>query len=204
MTVARIEAVVPAAGWGARFRGIKPLMPRGKGTALGEVVHRLHEAGIETVHVIVGHHAAAVAAEARRVGATPIENPSFGRGLASSLHVGLDAVSQDAAGILIHLADMPDVDPTTLRAVIAAADAGASIVRPTYDGRPGFPVYFAARHRAELKTSLRGDRGARDYIAEHRQELVTVDVEDAGCVTDIDRQETGSEDGARGTFVHSA
>jgi molybdenum cofactor cytidylyltransferase len=47
-------------------------------------------------------------------------------------------------------------------------------------------VGFAARWRTEL-LALTGDRGARDVLAAHPDELVLLPTDDAGVLRDVDR-----------------
>lgn len=86
-------------------------------------------------------------------------------------------------GWLVALGDMPFVDVSTLRALVSAIDDGAGIAAPTFDGRRGNPVAFAARHGAAL-LALDGDEGARRLLGSHP--VTTVAVLDPGILRDID------------------
>ncbi|UCF10637.1 MAG: nucleotidyltransferase family protein [Candidatus Bipolaricaulota bacterium] len=199
-----VDAIVPAAGLGSRFGGIKPLMRCDGETAVARVVDALRAAGVDRVLVVVGHHATEVADAAQRAGAEVVANPDYECGLASSLVAGLRAAKDARDGILVLHADMPHVREETIRAVLDAGRRGASIARPVVDGRPGFPVFFADDHREALIGELHGDTGAREYIARHQEALVSIDVDDAGSVADVDVQETGSEGSTRGKIVRTA
>jgi nicotine blue oxidoreductase len=201
-----VDAVILAAGLGTRYGcGPKPLMSAGNGTVLARTIRVLREGGAKRVLVVVGHEADQVAAEARRAGAEPIENPAYRTGLASSLAAGIDHVANDVDGFLVAPADLPGLPVTAVRAVLRAANRGASIARPVVRGQPGFPVYLRVAHRASLRASLRGDRGARDYIRRHADELVALALDEEGCVADTDRppQRPPGKEGERGVDVRS-
>lgn len=88
----------------------------------------------------------------------------------------------DADGWLILPADLPLVQPETLRRV-AEAPVQHAVVRPVYQGRHGHPVRFA-RSCLPALLELKGNHGAAPIVrALGAMELI---VDDAGCVTDID------------------
>ena len=155
---ARIVGVLLAAGRGERFGGHKLLAPLPDGTAVAVAAARnLDDALPDSVAVL-------------RPGT------SLARGIAAS----------DADGWVIALADMPAIQPATVKAVAAALAAGAPLVAPVYRGQRGHPIGFARRFRDAL-TALTGDRGGRDILAQHAQDLRLIDVDDPGVLLDIDR-----------------
>ncbi len=94
----------------------------------------------------------------------PVASP--GDGLATSLRAVADALPATTTGLLIALADMPDITTDDLSLLLDTFEkAGAdTVVRATdQDGTPGNPVILPARLFAAL-TRLRGDMGARNLI----------------------------------------
>jgi len=89
---------------------------------------------------------------------------------------------------VLALADMPFIHPSSYQRVVEALDQGASIVRPEYQGHAGHPVGFSAKWWPYL-LALQGELGARDFIAEHKQELTVIACDDPGSIFDIDRPE---------------
>lgn len=88
-------------------------------------------------------------------------------------------------GLVIALADMPFIRPQTIVAVAHRLAAGASIVVPTYQGRRGHPVGFAARFRPDLE-GQQGDEGARSILKRYQDEVQLLVCDDAGILADID------------------
>ncbi len=104
----------------------------------------------------------------------------MGRSLASGIEF-----SQDAAGWLIGLADMPCVPAPVIARVRNALVDGALLAAPIYRNMRGHPVGFAASHREEL-LALDGDSGARRLLERDPAMLRRIDTDDAGVLTDID------------------
>jgi molybdenum cofactor cytidylyltransferase len=105
-------------------------------------------------------------------------------GMGDSIATGVRACAQ-AAGWLVLPADLPLVQPATLRAV-AQALIHHTVVQAVYQGQRGHPVGFAATCGPELM-ALTGDQGARAVLQTYAPYALPVD--DAGCVHDVDTPE---------------
>lgn len=108
-------------------------------------------------------------------------------GLGDSLAHGVRTLlSQQRAihSLLVVLADMPHLSPSSLQALQAAQD-GDSLVRPVYQGEQGHPVSFPADLLPEL-ARISGDRGAKRVLDRHTDRLICLTLNDPGCVQDID------------------
>ena len=105
-------------------------------------------------------------------------------GMGDSIATGVRVCAQ-AAGWLILPADLPLVQPATLRAV-AQALTHHTVVQAIYQGQRGHPVGFAATCGPALM-ALTGDQGARAVLQAHAPYALVVD--DAGCIHDVDTPE---------------
>lgn len=181
-----IAGLVLAAGLGQRMGAVKPLVDVDGVPSLGRVLATLDESGMQFVAVVLGNDAERIRSEVDLRGRLVVVNPSPERGMASSLALGLAALPADAEGVLVFHADMPFLRSTTVRAVLLAA-AEAEIAAPSWNGVRGFPVFFHRRQWEELRSTLHGDAGGKSFIRRHPDRLQTVEVEDPGCVRDIDR-----------------
>ena len=184
-----ITGVVLAAGLGTRMGSPKTLLAIGGEPALARIVRRLRAAGIDRPVVVLGQRHEDVVAQVDLADCRVVVNPDPARGLSSSLRLGLASIEGSAEGALVLPVDMPAISIATIQAVLAAAENGARIAAPVYGSRRGFPVYLARACFDELEQSLSGDRGARDYLAAHPADLVAVEVDDPGCVLDLDTPE---------------
>lgn len=105
-----------------------------------------------------------------------------GAGMGHSLAHAI-AQSKNARGWIIALADMPQVEASTIVALDTAIRDGANIAVPVYQGKRGNPVGFSNRHRDALLQS-HGDRGARHLLID--TDVTEVAVDDAGIFLDVD------------------
>ncbi|MGF6563344.1 nucleotidyltransferase family protein [Erwinia aphidicola] len=103
-------------------------------------------------------------------------------GLGSSIAAGVAAQPQ-WSGWLVMLADLPWLQLSTVKQVYAGLQL-ADVVRPLWQGRRGHPVGFNASLREQL-LALKGEDGGRHVISPAPPLLL--DVDDPGCVRDIDR-----------------
>jgi len=172
---------VLAAGAGARFGATKQLAPLDGRPLVAHVVATACAAGLDPVHVVVGHDAERVAAAVP--GAVVVDNAAAADGQATSLAAAVTAATgTDATVLVVLLADEPGVTTTAIAAVVAAQAGGATVARAVYDDRPGHPVAFDRSVWAQL-LEVTGDRGAQQLF----DRLPVTPVRVAGpAPTDID------------------
>ncbi|MDC7785224.1 NTP transferase domain-containing protein [Rhodoplanes sp. TEM] len=186
-----VAAVVLAAGRSTRMGAFKPLLPfGGAATVLDHVVGRLRAAGIDRIHVVVGHKADETTKAAARLGAVAVRNPDVDRGMFSSVQVGIGSLPIGVAGCLLLPVDIPLLRATTLARIAAAAvETGAAILHPAFRGVRGHPPFIAAAlfdtiGRADPGGSLRGVLEAHEAARPSAvRELV---VFDRGSLRDMD------------------
>lgn len=138
-------------------------------------------------HTLAAGLRALVAEESAGTGGDPSAYPNasqrdYQRASQSAPHVGPQGAHRfDAA--LIALADMPAVQPDTVRALIGAFRQEGRPACPWHAGRPGHPRLLPRSSWSAL-LDLKGDEGARQRLD---WSLATrVDVPDAGVLLDID------------------
>jgi molybdenum cofactor cytidylyltransferase len=180
----RVVGVLLAAGRGERYGGDKLLAPLADGTPMGVAACRTLVAALPVTIAVVRPHDVALAGLLRGAGATVVECMDASLGMGRSLAAAVSR-TRDADAWIVALADMPWVRSTTIAALVAALDAGASIAAPVHRRRRGNPVGFAARWGGAL-CALRGDRGARDVVSAAGADLTTIDVDDDGVIRDVD------------------
>jgi molybdenum cofactor cytidylyltransferase len=113
-----------------------------------------------------------------------VHNP----GMADSIACGV-AATRNADGWLILPADLPLIQPATLRCMAKALHGATQqvmpcdVVVPMYQQQRGHPVGFSKACLQDL-LQLTGDKGAASVVAKHNSLQLPVD--DVGCVTDVD------------------
>jgi nicotine blue oxidoreductase len=134
------------------------------------------------VVVVLGAAVVGVPAPAR-----PVVAFDWSQGMSASLRAGIAALEQGPAQYAVVLTvDTPDVGADVVRRVLNAARASQSgIARARYGERPGHPVVIARRHWPDLVDTLRGDEGARSFLASQR-DAIWVDCADLATGADID------------------
>lgn len=152
-------------------------------------------AGLGPVVVVTGFEAERIEGAVTGLAVTTVHNPDHAAGMGSSLGRGIAALTDDVAGVVIALGDMPHIRPETIRCLVRAFNpvAGPGICIPVFDGRRGNPVLFAHRFFPALMV-LEGDRGGKGVIAANPDDVAEVAVEDGGVHVDYDAADNGDYD----------
>jgi molybdenum cofactor cytidylyltransferase len=126
------------------------------------------------VVVVVGHESAAVRFALTGLDVFFVVNPDFAEGQSTSLIAGIDAAAHSADAVVILLGDQPGIDPGAIdRLIEARRDRGASIAMAEYGGQRSHPILFGSELFDEIR-GIKGDRGARDLIRRHSDDVVPV------------------------------
>ncbi|KRQ23573.1 MULTISPECIES: NTP transferase domain-containing protein [Mycobacteroides] len=176
-----VIGAVLAAGAGSRYGMPKILAENGRWLELA--VAALDRGGCDEIYVTQGAAPAEILLPARG-----IDVARWRGGVSESVRAVLDVAHPrtDVAGVLIHLVDLPSVGPEVVGAVLHASERRRSaLVRATFGGRPGHPVYIGSDHFGPLSSVLAGDRGAGPYLAA-RGDVIEVPCEHLGDGCDHD------------------
>jgi CTP:molybdopterin cytidylyltransferase MocA len=163
-----------AAGAGRRMGAPKALLRDEQGEPfLQRSVAALREGGCDDVLVVLGAEAEGAAALLDE-GVAVLVAEDWAEGMGASFRAGLAAaVRTEASCALVSLVDLPDVGPAVVRRVVEQGGSAPGVLaRAAYDGEPGHPVLIGRDHWSGVTETARGDRGARDYLAEHPPQLV--------------------------------
>jgi molybdenum cofactor cytidylyltransferase len=161
--------IVLAAGKGERFKASGATQDKLDALLNGQSVR---------AHVLAAVHASGLPFHVvERLDTAHLPQPGMGDSIACGV-----AATPNAKGWLILPADLPLIQACTLLAV-ADALSQYEVVVPRYQGQQGHPVGFSSSCREAL-LKLKGDHGARTVVAQH--EVCRLDVDDEGCVLDVD------------------
>jgi len=184
----RIAALVLAAGQSRRAGHRNKLLAEVDGTPL---VRRVADAVLASrarpVTVVTGYDRLAVEAALADAAVATVCNPDYASGMASSLRAGVKALPPDIDGVVVVLADMPDVRGAVIDRLINAfaPAAGAEICVPTWHGKRGNPVLFARRFLPEM-LEIEGDIGAKPILSAHADAVRAVEMPDDSVLRDLD------------------
>jgi CTP:molybdopterin cytidylyltransferase MocA len=186
--VTRTAGLLLAAGAGTRMGRPKALVVDDDGTSwLARGVETLRAGGCDEVVVVLG----AAVDEARVLvpdDVAVVVAADWEEGMSASLRAGLEHLEgNDADAAVVSLVDLPDVTAAVVRRVLAAGAEPAALIRTTYGGRPGHPVVLGREHWFGVRAAAVGDRGARDYLADH--DPVEVECGDLATGADVDSRQ---------------
>jgi molybdenum cofactor cytidylyltransferase len=177
---------VLAAGTSSRLGQPKQLLTYGGRSLVRRAAEVGVAAGLTPLVVVTGAHAAAVERELRGLPVHLVHNEGYRAGQSTSVRAGVSTLPPETEAVVMLLGDMPAVDEEVVRALIAAWHAtGAPLVQPTFDGRPGNPVLFAASLFPEM-LSLEGDEGGRPILQRHAERVQLVPTTQPGVLVDVD------------------
>jgi CTP:molybdopterin cytidylyltransferase MocA len=196
----QVAGILLAAGDGSRLGQPKATVELAGSTLAERGVALLRDGGTELVLVVTGAIPVEIA------GAVEVHNPDWLTGMGSSLACGLRALGADQTpgdsatrrhvpgaveieAAVIALADQPLVGTESVRRLIAAYRAGATVAVATYAGKPRNPVLIAREHWPAVLKLVNGDAGARPFLRAHPDLVTLVECGDTGSADDIDTPE---------------
>lgn len=182
----KIAAIVLAAGRSSRMAPRNKLLePIDGEPVIYRVAATALASGARPVLVVIGHEGASVETALGGLDVMTIANLAYADGLSTSLRAGLSALPAGLDGALICLGDMPGVEGSVLRAVMAAFTGASAICVPVRHGRRGNPVLWGRSYFAEMM-EMTGDVGAKSLMPRHKERVVEVAVASDSIFQDID------------------
>ncbi|WP_137700615.1 nucleotidyltransferase family protein [Marimonas lutisalis] len=182
--------LIPAAGASSRMRGRDKLMELVDGEPLlRRQVRRALATGTDVVVTVSREfpQRAEVLKQIASPSLTVLDGIDGREGLAVSLREAA-RVAKNAAGLMVLLADMPEITRADIETMLNAFRAEPDAVHRATDrdGTPGHPVVFPERLFPKL-AQITGDRGARDVLREETVRMTPLPARHA--VTDLDTPE---------------
>ena len=182
----RVAGVVLAAGMATRMGGSKVVREVGGRPMVRRVVEACLSSRLSNTLVVLGHDAVNVEASLRGLSVRVLMNHRYRQGLSTSVNTALGIIGPECRAALFLHADQPFVTAALIDRILEVFSVSRRpIVRPLVEGRPGNPVLFAAELFPELREET-GDRGGRDVIRRHIEDVALVKVDDPLLCLDID------------------
>jgi molybdenum cofactor cytidylyltransferase len=184
-----LSAIVLAAGMSTRMGRNKLLLRFRDQALIVRAVDTLLASKIDEVIVVLGHEIEKARAELKGKSVRLVQNPDYRDGLSTSVRMGVEAVSPQADGIMIYLADQPLLEPADINQIVAAfTDAkkvNKSIVVPFFKGERGNPVILDASLRVAI-LGIVGDVGCKGVIKRYPEKVYALQMENDHVVRDVD------------------
>ena len=181
-----ITGILLAAGSASRFGADKRLININNQSMVVAAAKKLKNALPDT-RVVITNHDQELETILKAENISYILCNDAEKGIGASLSCAIRH-TPNADAWLIALGDMPFISDTSYTRILHKLGQGASICAPGYKGQRGHPVGFQNRFKQELM-SLSDDKGARDIINKHKEQLSIIDVDDPGILIDIDTRQ---------------
>jgi molybdenum cofactor cytidylyltransferase len=136
--------------------------------------------------VVTGHAPGEIEIALDGLEFTAVHNPDFAGGLSTSLRAGIASLPTDVDGVVVLLADMPNITQSIIDRLIGQFRPDR-IVLPTFGGQRGNPVIWSRRYFPDLM-AVAGDTGGRGIIEANRDAVTEVEL-GAAVALDIDTPE---------------
>ena len=186
-----IAAVVLAAGGSKRLGSPKQLLRYGGASLLRHAAVAAMIA-CHPVAVVLGSRADDLENELHGLSVLALKNPAWGKGMGTSVRMGVESLhtlAPDIDGVLLTLCDQPLVGPGVLGQLCDAFERAGStrtIVAASYNRTRGVPAIFGRAHFDEL-LALPDDAGAKSVLMKHHASVIEVPLPEAAV--DIDTRE---------------
>jgi molybdenum cofactor cytidylyltransferase len=183
------RAIILAAGSSKRMGSQKLLLPFGNSTMIETVIDHVLQSNVDSIVVVLGADHEKVRKIIDPLSVEVCLNENHESGMLSSVVCGFNALPDDTGTALVFLGDQPAISPAVTNAVIEAYNESLhGIVIPVHDHRRGHPLLVDYKYKREIER-LDLEQGLRSLMHHFPQDVLEVDVNEPGILTDIDTPE---------------
>lgn len=169
------------------------MLPFGNSTILETVIQNILLSSVDSVMVVLGANQDEIH---KIIQPLPVEvciNETHLSGMLSSVVCGFNALPDDTGTALIFLGDQPAISPKVTDRVIEAYNQSLhGIVIPITNHRRGHPLLVDFKYKREIGR-LDLEKGLRALMHHFPEDVLEVEVDDAGILMDIDTPEDYSK-----------
>ena len=186
-----ISAILLAAGQSKRMVGENKLTKEIKGIPLIKLsVKNILASSIDELIIVLGHQKEIIEELIdKKEKIKCVFNKNFESGIASSIKIGLDNLSEKTEAFFICLSDMPYINKEIYDQLIDSKKNNQTkeIFVPYYENQQGNPILFSITMRNKINEVL-GDLGAKKIIMQNSKKTFRLLTKDKGVVTDFNTQ----------------
>lgn len=187
-----LAAVILSGGESSRMGSPKALVPLGPGgkTFLEHLLNVTRVPEIGWTRIVLGKHTAEISSALSLDPASIVVNSNWKLGQLSSIQAAIRSLPEGQTdGVMLFLVDHPLIS-SALVARLAGEfyKSQRPIVIPTFGGKRGHPVIFAARLYGELLAAS-PERGAREVVWAHAEEVLEVPTDEEGILLNLNDPE---------------
>ena len=193
-----ISAILLAAGQSRRMNGKNKLIEKIKNSPLiKHSVKNILLSSVEELIVVLGYQKEIIEKTIDKHEKIKfVFNKEFDSGMASSIKVGLNHLSEKTEAFFICLGDMPEINENIYNQLIAEylvnhvdnllCKNGKEIIVPKYKGQQGNPVLFNESMKEKIM-SIAGDVGAKKILELNNDKILNIETNDQGITKNFNR-----------------
>jgi len=178
-------AIIISAGLSSRMGEFKPLLDIGGKPAIIRLLDTIRAAGIEDVVVVTGYKHELL----EEALSCLVYNADYESGMFSSVQAGVKYAA-DKGDALLFLVDVPLVSAETISGLMRAYEKNGDscFAIPVYKEKNGHPLLIPRVCYKEI-LDHKGEGGLKEIRGRHCAEMLRYEVDDEGCVLDMDTPE---------------
>ena len=183
-----ISAILLAAGQSKRMRGENKLTKKIQSVPLiKHSIKNILASSINELIIVLGYQKEIIEKLIDKHEKVKfIFNKDFESGMASSIKVGINHLSDNSESFFICLADMPMVSSNIYDFLIKSKNQ-KDILVPTYKGQQGNPILFNKSMKEKIM-SIDGDAGAKKILELNKDKILNLEINDQGVAKGFNTQ----------------
>ena len=183
-----ISSILLAAGLSKRMNGENKLTKNIQGTPLiNHAVKNILASSINELIIVLGYQKEIIEKLIDKHEKVKfIFNKDFESGMASSIKVGINHLSDNSESFFICLADMPMVSSNIYDFLIKSKNQ-KDILVPTYKGQQGNPILFNKSMKEKIM-NIDGDTGAKKILKLNKNKILNLEINNQGVAKGFNTQ----------------
>ena len=183
-----ISAILLAAGQSKRMKGENKLTKKIQDIPLiKHSVENILASSVDELIIVLGYQKEIVEKIiSKNEKIKFVFNNDFKSGMASSIKVGINHLSDNSESFFICLADMPMVSSNIYDFLIKSKNQ-KDILVPTYKGQQGNPILFNKSMKEKIM-SIDGDAGAKKILELNKDKILNLEINDQGVAKGFNTQ----------------
>ncbi|HIF62051.1 MAG TPA: nucleotidyltransferase family protein [Candidatus Pelagibacter sp.] len=184
-----ISAILLAAGQSKRMVGENKLTKKIRGIPLiKHSVKNILASSVDELIVVLGYQKEIIEKLIdKNVKIKFVFNNNFESGMASSIKIGLNNLSEKTEAFFICLGDMPMINQDVYNQLIRSRN-NKEIIVPTYKGQQGNPILFSKSMKSII-ISIEGDIGAKKILEQNKDKILKVKIDDINITKDFNTKD---------------
>ncbi len=190
----RCAAIILCAGYSSRMGRNKALLPIFGMSLILKQILCYRNAGLDNIHVVVGHDSDAIKSELKGYDIRIIDNAGYSEGMFTSVKAGLRAIEKGGYGSFTFLpVDYALIRPGLIMKLLDShKKTGKGFTYPRFNGKKGHPPIINMEYYDEI-VGYSGEGGIKGVIKKYDAIANFVEMPTYECIFDVDTPEAYEE-----------